>query len=287
MMQAVRADGMTATGVNCTHVPYFCREPFNCHKVPTKATIATADGHADYSGWCDGNADHFARAAVSCAAGDLSGYGRIIHQAQLSIQVGPVSFGKTVEGLDAHYCFAFGHCDNKEVTTQTTLREAEAMCDRRFGHEHWTQISKANLSLGPDHIKMGWHGMYFDETGETDFAEMACAMGNYHCDVIYCQQEYCSKQEFIDKYTNERPEVRRAIELRARQRREKEEAAEASWRKLNLERKRVAEERKAARKKLQEDRKQARIAAREKAEAKRHEDETKRLEQQKLPAQQA
>lgn len=46
-------------------------------------------------------------------------------------------FAKSVElhpldDIDASYCFLVGHCQNDQVTLNTTIPEAEAMCDARY-----------------------------------------------------------------------------------------------------------------------------------------------------------
>ena len=33
-----------------------------------------------------------------------------------------------------------------------------------------------------------------------NFLKAACAMGNYHCDVMYCKETYCKKEYYVERY---------------------------------------------------------------------------------------
>lgn len=199
-----KVEGRRDRKFDCQSQPYICEEPFNCDKEPPdeelqRPQIATVDGHADFSAWCD---SPYMAAAKECSSGNMSAYGRMMHQIQLKLSMG----GKGIESMDAHYCFSFGHCDNHEVTERTTLQEAEAMCDRRFGHSQWASLTfdeaMKNLAFFPDgdlHLGSDMN-MYLGPRAEYSFAQMSCAMGSFHCDVKYCHQEYCSQPEFVDKY---------------------------------------------------------------------------------------
>jgi len=184
----------TSGGVDCTKFPHACKAPFNCH-LPreTRDTVATRDGHVDWRTWC--SSPNYVEAVSHCREGDLRAYGRIIHAAQNNIS-------KYIEFLDSHYCFAHGHCDNFNITPNTTLAEAETMCDERFGHERWTrmgnmQSNESDLLLTPK--------LHLSERAEMQFVLTACAMGNYHCDAIYCQQEFCDKPRWRRLWGDARP----------------------------------------------------------------------------------
>lgn len=199
-----KVDGRRGSHIDCQSQPYMCEEPFNCDKEPPehelqRSQIATLDGHADFSAWCD---SPYMAAAKECSSRNMTEYGRIMHQIQVKLSMG----GRGIESMDAHYCFSFGHCDNHEVTESTTLQEAEAMCDRRFGHHEWAFLTfdeaMKNLAFFPDgdlHLGSDMN-MYLGPRAEYSFAQMSCAMGSFHCDVMYCQQEYCNQPEFKDKY---------------------------------------------------------------------------------------
>jgi hypothetical protein len=189
---------------DCQSQPYMCEEPFNCDKEPPeeelhRPQIATLDGHADLSAWCG---SPYMAAAKECSSRNMTEYGRIMHNTQVKLSMG----GRGIESMDAHYCFSFGHCDNHDVTERTTLREAEAMCDRIFGHHEWASLTfddaMKTLAFYPDgdlHLTSDMN-MYLGPKGEYSFAQMSCAMGSFHCDVLYCQQEYCNQPEFVQKY---------------------------------------------------------------------------------------
>merc|ERR1719471_2470825 len=53
-----------------------------------------------------------------------------------------------ISNIDAQYCFTFGHCNNTEVTENTTIAEMERMCDAKFGHQHWTTDFHMMSGLG-------------------------------------------------------------------------------------------------------------------------------------------
>jgi len=189
---------------DCQSQPYQCEEPFNCNKEPADAElqreqIATSDGHADYSAWCG---SPYMAAAKECSSRNMTAYGTIMHSIQVKLSMG----GRGIESMDAHYCFSVGHCDNDEVTDGTTLPEAEAMCDRRFGRDQWTSLTfdeaMKNLAFWPEgDLHLGSDSsLYLGVEAEQSFAKMSCAMGSFHCDVIYCRQEYCSQPQFADKY---------------------------------------------------------------------------------------
>jgi len=52
--------------------------------------------------------------------------------------------------------------------------------------------------------------MFLGPKAEYAFAQMSCAMGTFHCDVLYCKQEYCSQPEFVEKYSHLRTSNRRS-----------------------------------------------------------------------------
>lgn len=195
--------------VDCSEQPYACSAPFFCHRVPSekdaeRRQVATSDGHADWSAWCD---SPYLLAARECAAGNMTGYGSLMRQIQHKFSMG----GNGLESLDAHYCFSFGHCDDDEVTELTTLQRAEAICDRRFGHAEWTTLefdaTMSHLAFAPEgdmHLSSDG-SMYLGPKAEFAFAKMSCAMGSFHCDVSYCKQQYCLQPEFIEKYGSLRP----------------------------------------------------------------------------------
>merc|ERR1719414_2914928 len=116
-----------------------------------------------------------------------------------------------IDELDGSYCFIEGHCSNTAVTNSTTLEESYQMCDYRYGRRSWTKIgSLMSLVsvLKPLHESMGspYDGFHNTEVTKV-FLKAACAMGNYHCDVMYCKETYCKMKHYKDKYEHLQPDA--------------------------------------------------------------------------------
>merc|ERR1719334_1813739 len=94
---------------------------------------------------------------------------------------------------NTRYCFLERHCTNKDITPDSTMEEGIAACDKKYGHERWTNVKFA------DQPKV--HGDSYNTTEDADYWGMvACAMGNFHCDIIYCQETYCKMPEYIEAF---------------------------------------------------------------------------------------
>mmetsp|Transcript_33485 Transcript_33485/g.77821 ORF Transcript_33485/g.77821 Transcript_33485/m.77821 type:complete len:267 (+) Transcript_33485:50-850(+) len=196
---------------NCTENPFMCEAPYNCHTKLNAAertkklkTMAT-DGHPNLHTWC--NAPQYIPSLVRTCLRD--------HNLKLSAQKVYTAtvkkrFGPFTAELDASYCFMEGHCTNTAVTYDTTLEDAEKMCDYRFGHKGWAVNFGYNDMVGIAFSKPG--GMTVNN-GFTNprltklFLKAACAMGNYHCDVIYCKDTYCSMPNYTEKYQHLLPKT--------------------------------------------------------------------------------
>jgi len=194
---AGRANSSNAKPYNCGHYPEACQPPFDCQLKPEeqRQSAKGREGHAHWSSWCKAPFGYMA-GAIHCQKGDLRKYATTIHALQNKIS-------PLVENVDANYCFSFGHCDNFEVSPNTTLAESEAMCDRRFG-QSWREMKFPQVGLQNIRMSFG-QGLHLDKRGAEEFAKLACAMGNYHCDAIYCQQEYCSSPKWRAKWDKVRP----------------------------------------------------------------------------------
>mmetsp|Transcript_9459 Transcript_9459/g.25639 ORF Transcript_9459/g.25639 Transcript_9459/m.25639 type:complete len:250 (-) Transcript_9459:110-859(-) len=171
------------TGVHCKDVPEACGPPFNCnmHTAVTMYSQITksTDGHPNYNSWCH---TPYLEYALHCK-------NRNFPEATLSLtrtrERNPALFE-----MDGQYCFAAGHCDNMEVTEETTVDQMETMCDEIFGHAVWT--SKGLLDLFK--AKAG------KKRKDNEYAQLACAMGNFHCDVLYCKEKFCGVEHWKGKY---------------------------------------------------------------------------------------
>merc|ERR1719229_938224 len=96
--------------------------------------------------------------------------------------------------MDAQFCFASGHCNNTAVKLNSTMEDMEAMCDQVYGHEVWTKVGFTILLKA-----MGGKGM--TAPGRFNpWSQMACAMGAWNCDIIYCRQKICNDPQWRDKF---------------------------------------------------------------------------------------
>jgi len=195
---------------DCEKYPHMCQEPFNCHVVDPLPAFAGAV--------IQGVAHNGANLRFWCLA---PGYQDFVHQCLVEkdlVKAGHTQFEQTKSGkfgehvyeVDGSYCFIEGHCLNTAVTENTTSAEASKMCDARFGHERWTSFgslgSKDTLEFvkqKSDFFSKGnqSNGMPGNEL-TTGFLLAACAMGNYHCDVMYCRETYCKQKDLREKFSH-------------------------------------------------------------------------------------
>mmetsp|Transcript_71246 Transcript_71246/g.221013 ORF Transcript_71246/g.221013 Transcript_71246/m.221013 type:complete len:293 (-) Transcript_71246:102-980(-) len=182
---------------DCAKYPFMCEAPFNCQRPLTMfqqtrqfSRLAAADGHANMRSWCEN--PQYADVIVQACIHEKNPK-KAAHLTFEATKAG--RFGDS-QDLDASYCFMKGHCSNTEVTENTTVEEAEKMCDKRFGHDAWAvnfgtgDLQRAML----DHSAQGANNKagFRNTAAPTAFAKAACATGNYHCDVIYCKQKICN-----------------------------------------------------------------------------------------------
>jgi len=188
---------------NCTAFPNFCRPPFNCQdwSTPgglTKITLAglAPGGKPNFGIWC-AVPTYYDYMDACIIQKDLVKAGHIQYQWSLNAP-------NHVDEADGSYCFIEGHCSNEAVTNETTVEEANQMCDERYGRKGWSELGKTAHAM--ETLK-DMQGMSLDNTNgfkhgrhTTIFLKAACAMGNYHCDVMYCKETYCKKPYYIKKY---------------------------------------------------------------------------------------
>lgn len=181
-------------GVTCEDIPEACTEPFNCnlhtHMTMYNDMTYTTNGHANPNSWCH---TPYLKYGLQCIKeGNMTKAAHTLFSVQTD----------KVKEMDAQYCFAAGHCnktsvdpsrfkafDRSQVTEHTTLLEAEGMCDAIYG-EKWKHMGI-----------LKYFGMKPDGFGKkNEFAKLACAMGNWHCDVIYCREFYCEDEYWVKRY---------------------------------------------------------------------------------------
>eukprot|EP00930_Biecheleria_cincta_P086503 TRINITY_DN75789_c0_g1_i1.p1 TRINITY_DN75789_c0_g1~~TRINITY_DN75789_c0_g1_i1.p1 ORF type:complete len:305 (+),score=45.95 TRINITY_DN75789_c0_g1_i1:69-917(+) len=191
-------------GFDCEKYPHMCQEPFNCHKVDVVPTLASAvtqglaHNGVNLQSWCN-----------------MPEYQDFVYQCLVEkdlVKAGHTQFGKTKSGefgestylADGSYCFIEGHCLNTAVTENTTLAEAAQMCDARYGHERWTSFGslgdKDSWEFQNNFANGDMSNGFSGQEQTTGFLLGACAMGNYHCDVIYCRETYCKQEDLREKF---------------------------------------------------------------------------------------
>merc|ERR1719382_1114764 len=107
---------------------------------------------------------------------------------------------------EASYCFVQGHCKNTEVTAQTTVEEAEAICDKKVGHKTWTTWGSVQTKIKPGNIPRE-DKPYSDSKQTSSLLAGSCAMGSYHCEVMMCKETFCKEPQYIEKYGHLEPKT--------------------------------------------------------------------------------
>lgn len=193
---------------DCKTYPLLCEEPFNCQSATVfDLQLAAKQGHANLRMWCQ-NPQLYRTIITQCLVN------KDLKRSALDLFDWQVSYHQ--DELDASYCYLEGHCTNEEVTDNTTLKEAEEMCDKRFGHPGWTE------SLVPDVIStwgainmdvLLWKPIIDPINGAHEHeltklrAKTSCIMGSYHCDVSYCKNTYCKISYYVKKYGHLLPKI--------------------------------------------------------------------------------
>lgn len=182
-----------ASAFDCELDPKRCGEPFHCDKPPG----ITTSGGAHPQAWC-ASFPFYEDYLHECLANkDLINAGRMLHD-----HVKQGIYGHNMVEQHGSYCFIEGHCLNTRVTPSTTMDEGSAMCDERFGREHWSGTMptwQKHLS----HSSRSTERNGYNNTEIPDImAHAACDAGMYHCDVIYCKETYCKDEEMVKKYSH-------------------------------------------------------------------------------------
>jgi len=201
--------------VNCSEYPVFCDSKLNCSGNPMTAAdraawekqLATPDGHANLRSWCMVY-PMYATSVSKCIVEDSKlEYAQAMYKDQSKAQL---------TEADAVYCFVAGHCNNTEVTVNTTLQEAEGICSERYG-DRWKDVgwadfmgvvsrARAEMSSTKQAWSEGrasWSELVALARQEAEISAMAaCAMGNYQCDVFYCQANYCQNDDYLQRFGN-------------------------------------------------------------------------------------
>mmetsp|Transcript_53131 Transcript_53131/g.99588 ORF Transcript_53131/g.99588 Transcript_53131/m.99588 type:complete len:238 (-) Transcript_53131:73-786(-) len=194
----------------CSTYPWMCSAPVDCRNEggqivfeelkqmldQLQRRVVNTPGQPNLRSWCVTPSywEHFVPTCL--VKGDLMASAR--KQFQWSVQRHPI------DEVDASYCFLMGHCENVEVTEETTREQAITMCNKRFPEPNgWQSVGfnsppKVHLEMRP------WITDEYTHLNTTEQAEpylkLACAQGNYHCDVMYCKETYCKTVYYRKKY---------------------------------------------------------------------------------------
>jgi len=170
-------------GVHCEDVPEACMPPFNCnhHTALTMYSSITQSthGHPNYNSWCH---TPYLDYGLHCQKSNFREATKALARSRQK--------NTELTEMDGQYCFAAGHCDNVRVSAKTTVEQAEEMCDEMFGHDVWTRKGLLDLFKA----KAG------HKRQDNEYAQLACAMGNFHCDVLYCKDKFCDEEHWKAKY---------------------------------------------------------------------------------------
>mmetsp|Transcript_78706 Transcript_78706/g.136421 ORF Transcript_78706/g.136421 Transcript_78706/m.136421 type:complete len:203 (+) Transcript_78706:55-663(+) len=100
--------------------------------------------------------------------------------------------------FQADYCKSMGHCTNTEFQLpKTTVAEADAYCDRKFG-DSWRHVT----------VGFGGYGPPLPGSGLWE-----CAHSNFQCDWAYCNLFFCDKAPMpppnapIEMDTKDKPNI--------------------------------------------------------------------------------
>uniref|UniRef100_A0A7S2CWH9 Uncharacterized protein n=1 Tax=Alexandrium andersonii TaxID=327968 RepID=A0A7S2CWH9_9DINO len=194
----------------CTSYPELCVQPFDCGNLTMreindlKRHAMAPDGHANLQMWCA--VPMFAKYINTCIVRK-----DLVAAAHVQFKWAMDHKDEGADELDASYCFIEGHCKDTTVTSETTLEEADRLCDTRFGSGGWGRESLEAIKKnevknfirhpGSVSAKNGFQ----DRGMTTPLVKTACAMGNYHCDLIYCRETYCKTDYYIQKYSHLAP----------------------------------------------------------------------------------
>ncbi|CAE6971756.1 unnamed protein product [Symbiodinium natans] len=214
---ANQAEPQTFSEVFCAESPWMCSDTIDCRKpdgeIPSPEEViqelaalvekVTKEPNTpNRRSWCFTNSAYWDRVVRKCIVeGDLKAAAH--EQFRWSVLMHPL------DEMDASYCFLMGLCQNEEVTESTTPEEAVEICNRRFPEPGgWQSVGFHNapttvLDFNPRSVDTYTH---FNTTEQVEsYLKLACAQGNYHCDVMYCKETYCKTDYYYQKYKHYLP----------------------------------------------------------------------------------
>lgn len=190
----------------CKRHPHMCKPPFSCHNATNSDMVFSAvGGHSNLRSFCSPIAEDYVDGWIKQCIVDHN-------MEQSAMDLLHLQEGRMVQMFDASFCFMEGHCTDTEVTDNTTVEEAETMCNQRFGHKAWARdyVAQNALPIATAIIKdmishpfipvIDFLSGFHEQEITRLFSEMACAMGTFHCDVQYCKHTYCKIPFYEQKF---------------------------------------------------------------------------------------
>ena len=176
----------------CEKSPYMCAEPFDCLNVSGQVKSAqhyqqhpASPEGVDVHAWCY-QPLWWEPAVLPCLVEkDLLDYAKKMYE-----NAQKHALDKHLDQIHTAYCLQVGYCENHEVTVNTTLAEAQGICDEWFPEPN------------------GWRSQgvpfmppisQYNKEVATNFAKYSCAIGTFHCDAIYCRETYCQMEQLLGK----------------------------------------------------------------------------------------
>ena len=169
----------------CEKSPYICAEPFDCLNISGQVKspeqfqqqVAGPEG-IDFHSWCY-IPTFWEPAALPCLVEkDPLAYAQKMYENAME---------KHIDGLHAANCFLVGYCESHEVTVNTTLAEAQDICDEWFPEPNgWRSMGSPPLVPLSQYTKQI----------AKQFAQYSCAIGTFQCDAIYCRKTYCQMEKY-------------------------------------------------------------------------------------------
>ncbi|CAL1130068.1 unnamed protein product [Cladocopium goreaui] len=162
---------------SCSEVPWMCAEPFDCLNSTGKLEpweemlhqLAKPSG-VNYQAWCYAGSV-FYQQARQCATQDLHGYAQTMLQFSQQFHT---------EEFDASYCFLTGYCQNDRVTLNTTILEAEDICDELFPEPQVDARRCAAKGRRAQHTRifLNWYIRYMYVYGIRKICKSRCSSEN-------------------------------------------------------------------------------------------------------------
>jgi len=192
---------------NCSSHPNMCKVPFNCHDLDVANLVGWMTkgyGHkgGDPRAFC--MATNYDEYMTTCYDGP-GGKGDLVKTGVLQYNMTMWgSYGQPTKDMDASYCFMENFCDDDFVTNATTLADADNLCDERFATAkvHWRNYTPNHHSFLMKKLanKVSNTDGFHDKAIADSYLKLACGMGNFHCDVMYCKEGYCKDPYYQKKY---------------------------------------------------------------------------------------